>query len=63
MIQLTISLCNLILIIMLVFKMTKIENENVKLRKIKRSVIDYIRSAQDENLSDSEILEKYLGVK
>lgn len=63
MIQLTISMCNLILIIMLVFKMTKIENENVKLREIKRFAINYIRSAQDENLSDSEILEKYLGVK
>lgn len=49
--------------IMLGFKIIKIENENVKLREIKRSAIDYIRSAQDENLSDSEILEKYLGVK
>lgn len=63
MFSLFISIMNLILIVMLALKTAKLEDENAKLTFIKRRAIDYIRSSQDENLSDGEILEKYLGIK
>lgn len=63
MFSLLVSIVNLILIVLLALKTAKLEDENAKLTFIKRRTIDYIRSSQDESLSDGEILEKYLGVK